>query len=147
VCDIRDEAGVIAVINAVLSERGRIDGLVNNAGGQYRSPLKDISTRGFEAVVRSNLTGGFIVMREVYNRWMRHNGGSIVNMIDIETHDLLRAIWKDFGGDRDLRVAVITGTGDAFCAGADLKTHVPEWDNVGPAPQMLTSRTMPPSAG
>jgi citronellol/citronellal dehydrogenase len=80
-CDIRDEDGIIAVVEAVLTERGRIDGLVNNAGGQYRSPLKDISTKGFEAVVRSNLTGGFIVMREVYNRWMADHGGSIVNMI------------------------------------------------------------------
>jgi citronellol/citronellal dehydrogenase len=46
VCDIRDEAGVIAVIDAVLSQRGRIDGLVNNAGGQYRSALKDSPQRG-----------------------------------------------------------------------------------------------------
>jgi citronellol/citronellal dehydrogenase len=54
---------------------------VNNAGGQFFSPLKDISTKGFEAVVRNNLTGGFNMMREVYNRWMADNGGAIVNMI------------------------------------------------------------------
>lgn len=79
--DIRDEAGVIAVIEAILASRGRIDGLVNNAGGQYRAKLETISTKGFEAVVRTNLTGGFIVMREVYTRWMRDHGGAIVNMI------------------------------------------------------------------
>lgn len=81
ICDIRDEAAVIAVIEAVLSEYGRIDALVNNAGGQYRAELKTISTKGFEAVVRNNLTGGFIFMREVYTRWMEQNGGAIVNMI------------------------------------------------------------------
>src|SRR5271154_4394618 len=81
VCDIRDEEGVIAVGEAVLADVGRIDGLVNNAGGQYRAALETISTKGFEAVVRTNLTGGFIVMREVYNRWMKDNGGAIVNMI------------------------------------------------------------------
>ena len=81
VCDIRDEAAVIAVIEAVLAVRGRIDALVNNAGGQYRAESKTISTKGFEAVVRNNLTGGFIFMREVYNRWMEANGGAIVNMI------------------------------------------------------------------
>ena len=43
--------------------------------------MKTISTKGFEAVVRTNLTGGFIFMREVYSRWMRENGGAIVNMI------------------------------------------------------------------
>lgn len=81
VCDIREEAQVIETINAVLAQHGKINGLVNNAGGQYRQPLKDISTKGFEAVVRNNLTGGFIFMREVYNRWMRDNGGEIVNII------------------------------------------------------------------
>lgn len=81
VCDIRDEVQVGAMVEAVLAAHGRIDGLVNNAGGQYRATLKEISTKGFEAVVRNNLTGGFIVMREVYNRWMLKNGGAIVNMI------------------------------------------------------------------
>ncbi|MFC9555813.1 SDR family oxidoreductase [Rhodococcus sp. NPDC056960] len=81
VTDIRDEDGVGAVVDAIIADRGRIDGLVNNAGGQYRSPLQDISTKGFEAVVRNNLTGGFIVMREVFNRSMAQHGGSIVNMI------------------------------------------------------------------
>ena len=81
VADIRDEDAVIATVDRVLADHGRIDGLVNNAGGQYRAPLRTISTKGFEAVVKSNLTGGFIVMREVYNRWMIDHGGAIVNMI------------------------------------------------------------------
>ncbi|MDR8398383.1 SDR family oxidoreductase [Paraburkholderia sp. USG1] len=80
-CDIRDESAVISTIEAILSEHGRIDALVNNAGGQYRAEMKTISTKGFEAVVRNNLTGGFIFMREVYTRWMEHHGGAIVNMI------------------------------------------------------------------
>lgn len=81
ITDIREEKDVAAVVDDILEQHGRIDGLVNNAGGQYRAPLSTISTKGFEAVVRTNLTGGFIVMREVYNRWMADNGGSIVNMI------------------------------------------------------------------
>jgi citronellol/citronellal dehydrogenase len=81
IADMRDEAVVGGVIDAILAEHGRIDGLFNNAGGQYRAPLETITTRGFEAVVRNNLTGGFIVMREVYNKWMREHGGAIVNMI------------------------------------------------------------------
>jgi citronellol/citronellal dehydrogenase len=79
--DIRDEVAVGEVIDAIIVEHGRIDGLFNNAGGQYRAPLETISTKGFEAVVRNNLTGGFIVMREVYNRWMKAHGGAIVNMV------------------------------------------------------------------
>lgn len=80
-CDIRVEEQVCQMIDAVLEQHGRIDGLVNNAGGQYRQPLDEISSKGFEAVVRLNLFGGFMVMREVYNRWMKHHGGAIVNMI------------------------------------------------------------------
>ena len=81
VTDIRDEATVADVVDAIITEHGRIDGLFNNAGGQYRAPLESISTKGFEAVVRNNLTGGFIVMREVYTKWMKAHGGAIVNMI------------------------------------------------------------------
>ena len=103
VCDIRDEDGVIATVTGILSERGRIDGLVNNAGGQYRSPLKDISTKGFEAVVRSNLTGGFIVMREVYNRSMKDRGGSIVNMIADIWHG-----WPNFSHSAAARGGMLT---------------------------------------
>ncbi|SOZ64614.1 Short-chain dehydrogenase/reductase SDR [Cupriavidus taiwanensis] len=80
-CDIRDEAAVIATVQAVLAVRGRIDGLVNNAGGQFYGDMKDFTTGGFEAVLRTNLTGGFIFMREVYNRAMAAHGGAIVNMV------------------------------------------------------------------
>lgn len=79
--DIRDEQRVVEIIEEILADRGRIDGLVNNAGGQYRGELKSISTKGFEAVVRTNLVGGFIMMREIYNRVMAEHGGVIVNMI------------------------------------------------------------------
>lgn len=79
--DIRDEAGVQAVVAAILAERGAIHGLVNNAGGQYPSPVASISKKGWEAVVANNLTGGFLFAREVYNQYMGEHGGSIVNIV------------------------------------------------------------------
>jgi len=63
--------------------------------------------------------------------YIRLNRPEVKNAIDIETHEMLWKIWKDFADDQELRVAILTGTGDSFCAGADLKTHVPEWDGVG----------------
>jgi enoyl-CoA hydratase/carnithine racemase len=54
------------------------------------------------------------------------------NAVDIEMHERLCAIWADFRDDPEMRVAVLTGTGDAFTAGADLATHAPEWQTVGP---------------
>lgn len=103
VCDIRDEAGVTGTVEAVLAKTGRIDGLVNNAGGQYRAPLETITTKGFEAVVRTNLTGGFIFMREVYVRWMKQNGGAIVNMIADIWHG-----WPNFAHSGASRGGMLT---------------------------------------
>jgi enoyl-CoA hydratase/carnithine racemase len=60
------------------------------------------------------------------------NRPEVKNAIDVETHELLCEIWADFRDDANLRVAVLTGTGDAFTAGADLKTHAPEWQQTGP---------------
>jgi citronellol/citronellal dehydrogenase len=81
VADIREEERVAEVVRAVLADHGRIDFLVNNAGGQFGSPLEKISAKGWDAVVRTNLTGGFLVAREAYTQWMKANGGAIVNMI------------------------------------------------------------------
>jgi enoyl-CoA hydratase/carnithine racemase len=47
------------------------------------------------------------------------------NAIDPETHELLWSIWEDFAADEEVDVAILTGAGDAFCAGADLKTFIP----------------------
>ena len=77
--DIRDEDAVKANVAEAL-QRGPITGLVNNAGGQFPSPLAHISKKGFDAVVANNLTGGFLMMRELFNQCMQQHGGAIVNM-------------------------------------------------------------------
>ncbi len=79
--DIRDEEAVKAGIKTIVAERGAIHGLVNNAGGQYPAPLMSIGKKGWEAVVANNLTGGFLVAREVFNQSMKKTGGAIVNML------------------------------------------------------------------
>jgi citronellol/citronellal dehydrogenase len=109
-CDIRDELAVGATLDAVLALRGRIDGLVNNAGGQYRAPMESISTKGFEAVVRNNLTGTFIFMREAYNRCMKAHGGAIVNIIADIWHG-----WPDFAHSGASRGGTLTLSETAAC--------------------------------
>jgi citronellol/citronellal dehydrogenase len=81
VCDIRQEDAVRAMVAAALTEHGRIDGLVNNAGGQYMTPLEHISAKGWQAVIDTNLTGGFLVARECYLQAMRARGGAVVNIV------------------------------------------------------------------
>lgn len=110
ICDIREEDQVIAVIDRTIERFGAIHGLVNNAGGQYRTEMKTISTKGFEAVVRNNLTGGFIFMREVYLRWMEEHGGAIVNIIA----DIWNG-WPEFAHSGAARGGMLTLTETAAC--------------------------------
>lgn len=79
-CDIRDESLVVQVIKEIVQKEGVIHGLVNNAGGQFPSPMEQISANGFDAVIKTNLTGGFLVSREIYKQCMEEHGGSIVNI-------------------------------------------------------------------
>ena len=78
--DIRDEDAVKAGVAAVIARHGPVAGLVNNAGGQFPAPLLAIGKKGFDAVVANNLTGGFLMMRELFNQCMQQHGGAVVNM-------------------------------------------------------------------
>ena len=80
-CDIREEARVQETVKAIVAKRPIIHGLVNNAGGQFPSPLTGINQKGWETVVRTNLTGGFLMAKEVYLKSMSKHGGSIVNIV------------------------------------------------------------------
>ncbi len=85
-CDIREEDTVRETVAAIVAGFGRIDLLVNNAGGQFAAPLESISAKGWDTVVRNNLTGGFLVARECYTQSMKANAkagnpGAIVNII------------------------------------------------------------------
>lgn len=64
--------------------------------------------------------------------WITLNRPEVKNAVDLEMHHRLLEIWTDFRDDPEMRVAVVTGAGDAFTAGADLNTHAPEWQTVGP---------------
>jgi citronellol/citronellal dehydrogenase len=81
VCDIRQEDAVKQTVATIVATQGRVDGLVNNAGGQYITPLESISAKGWQAVIDTNLTGGFLMARECYLQSMQQSGGSIVNIV------------------------------------------------------------------
>ena len=82
VCDIREPLQVEQMVKSVIERYGRLDIVINNAGGQFPSPAQMISPNGFLAVVKNNLVGTFHVTREAANQWMiPHRGGRIVNVI------------------------------------------------------------------
>ena len=80
-CDVREQEVVERVISSVVAQYGRIDGLCNNAGGQYPSTIENISLNGWDAVVKNNLYAPFIVSLACYRQWFKDHGGSIVNVL------------------------------------------------------------------
>ncbi len=59
--------------------------------------------------------------------YVTFNRPEVKNAVDPEMQDLLVETWTDFRDDDVVDVAIVTGAGDAFCAGADLKTYIPRF--------------------
>ncbi|MCC6215632.1 MAG: SDR family oxidoreductase [Polyangiaceae bacterium] len=82
VLDVREPESCVALADAVLARWGKIDVLVNNAGGQFPTPAESLSPRGWEAVIRNNLNGLFYMTHAIATRAMLPaRRGRIVNVI------------------------------------------------------------------
>jgi citronellol/citronellal dehydrogenase len=90
VCDIREKQQVDALVDGVLENHGRIDLLLNNAGGQFLAPAEDITPKGFRTVIRLNVEGTWLMTHTVATRAMmpEHRGGKIVNVTLSPHHGL-----------------------------------------------------------
>jgi citronellol/citronellal dehydrogenase len=89
VADIREPETVGALFDAVWDAHGRIDGLVNSAGGQFPQAAIDFSVKGWNAVIDTNLNGTWYMMQAAAQRWRdRKHPGSIVNIVVVTTHGL-----------------------------------------------------------
>jgi citronellol/citronellal dehydrogenase len=87
--DIRQPEAVNALFETVWSTHGRLDGLVNSAGGQFPQAAIDFSIKGWNAVIDTNLNGTWYMMQAAAQRWRAHgHPGSIVNIVVVTTHGL-----------------------------------------------------------
>jgi NAD(P)-dependent dehydrogenase (short-subunit alcohol dehydrogenase family) len=82
-CDVGDKAQVDALVAATLQRHGRIDVLVNNAGIFKASDFLAITEADFDAVLRVNLKGSFLVGQAVAREMAKAGKGSIVNMSSV----------------------------------------------------------------
>jgi NAD(P)-dependent dehydrogenase (short-subunit alcohol dehydrogenase family) len=82
-CDVGDKAQVDALVAAAIKAHGRIDVLVNNAGIFKACDFLDITEADFDAVLRVNLKGAFLVAQAVAREMARAGRGSIVNMSSV----------------------------------------------------------------
>jgi len=78
--DVSNEESVKGLIDHVVSTAGRIDGLVNNAGITRDGLIMRMSTKDWDDVLRTNLTGVFYACRAVARPMMSQRSGRIVNI-------------------------------------------------------------------
>jgi NAD(P)-dependent dehydrogenase (short-subunit alcohol dehydrogenase family) len=82
-CDVGDKADVDAVVAQALARHGRVDVLVNNAGIFKAADFLDVTEADFDAVLRVNLKGSFLMGQAVAREMAKAGRGAIVNMSSV----------------------------------------------------------------
>ena len=100
VTDIRSVESVEAMVAATVAEFGRLDVVVNNAGGQFPARPSQISDRGFRAVVDLNLHGTWNVCSRVVPHLIRNGSGAIVNVVHNQVMDRGAVLFMHSGAAR-----------------------------------------------
>lgn len=89
--NIRDPDAVAALMDATFDRFGKLDVLVNNAGGQFPQAAIDYSVKGWNAVIDTNLNGTWYMMQNAARRWRdAGTGGAIVNIVAV--------VWRGMPG-------------------------------------------------
>lgn len=81
--DIRDPDAAKALVDAIVAQHGRIDILINNAGGSPASAAETASPRFIDAILKLNLVAPFYLAQAVHPHMVAQGGGSIVNIASV----------------------------------------------------------------
>src|SRR3954464_8121657 len=84
--DVRDRSSCDAIVETALSRFGRLDTLVNNAGGQYFVPAEAIALKGWQAVTRLNVGGTVAMALAAYEDAFRPGGGGTIVNVTLSPH-------------------------------------------------------------
>ncbi len=85
--DIRDEDAVSGLIDGILERHGRLDLLVNNAGGQFLAPAETISAKGFRTVTELNVQGTWNMTHAAATKAFIPQGGGKVLSVTLSPHN------------------------------------------------------------
>lgn len=110
-CNVADEASVLAMVEAVLKEWGKIDILINNAGVGSYLPFMETSVKLWDLIMAVNLRGTFLCTRAVLPHMMEQRRGSIVNISSTAANTIF-SLTRPKEGERTL-VGVAYGVSKA----------------------------------
>lgn len=68
------------VIDDILNDFGRIDVLLNGAAGNFLADAETLTLNGFKTILEIDTLGTFLMSKWVYSKWMKKNGGKIINI-------------------------------------------------------------------
>lgn len=80
VCDVKEEASIVAAVKDAAAHFGKIDILINSAGINIRGKIEDLSMADFNAVQQVNVTGAWVASREVVPIMKKNGYGRIINV-------------------------------------------------------------------
>jgi citronellol/citronellal dehydrogenase len=78
--DVKDEAAVTHLVQKTVDDLGRVDVLINNAGGTRMGPLEEIPTRGWDSIFNLNVRSAYLCTREAGKHMIAQKSGAIVNI-------------------------------------------------------------------
>jgi len=79
-CDVTEPDQVKDLVARVIAEFGQIDVLINNAGINIRGPIEELSLETFRRVLETNVTGVWLMCREVGPHMKAHRYGRVINL-------------------------------------------------------------------
>src|SRR6202166_519926 len=82
-CDVKNPADVQAVVEAAMSQFGRIDILINNAGTSWGAPVEEMSLEHWNKVIETNLTGTFLFSQMAGKAMIAQRRGKIINIASV----------------------------------------------------------------
>jgi gluconate 5-dehydrogenase len=81
--DVTDEKAAVDAVARVVREHGRLDILINNAGGNIRTVVTEYKTADFQSIVNTHLTAAFVLAREAAKSMVKHRHGRIISTSSI----------------------------------------------------------------